>query len=173
MEPPQGERQVRQTLEDIYRQHRQGLYSLALSITRQPHQAEDAVHDAFARLCRMTESPRGDPVAYVYAAVRNAALDQIRRRRTAAGSTVSIFETTMADERPTPDQVVAQQERDAMIRQIVEQLPDQQRQVVVMKIYGGLTFQQIAASFDAPLSTISSRYQRALDNMKEKMEHLI
>ena len=66
------------TIEQIYRLHRKGLYTLALAITRHPESAEDAVHEAIVRLCRSDRSPTGDPVAYVFAAVRNAAVDQKR-----------------------------------------------------------------------------------------------
>src|SRR4051795_7972904 len=71
-------------LEDIYARHRQGLFTLALSITRCAARAEDAVHDAFVRLCRRRSvsapvngtgtASQPDPVAYVFASVRNAAV---------------------------------------------------------------------------------------------------
>src|SRR3954464_10297105 len=76
-------------LEDIYARHRQGLFTLALSITRCAARAEDAVHDAFVRLCRRRfvawwfsatgTARQPDPVAYVFASVRNAAVDLVRR----------------------------------------------------------------------------------------------
>src|SRR3954452_9099285 len=71
-------------LEDIYARHRQGLFTLALSITRCAARAEDAVHDAFVRLCRRRSvaaplegtgaASQPDAVAYVFASVRNAAV---------------------------------------------------------------------------------------------------
>ena len=64
---------MKETLERIYWDHRQGLYTLALAITRRPERAEDAVQDAFARLWTASRRPTGDPVPYVFAAVRNAA----------------------------------------------------------------------------------------------------
>jgi len=163
---------VQEALERIYHQHRQGLYTLALSVTGHCQQAEDAVHDAFERLCRSENKPRGNLTSYVYAAVRNAAVDQIRRRKTTTRSTVSIFDdTAVARERPDAD--LALQERDAAIRRAVDDLPEPQRAAVVMKIYGGLTFAQIAEAMDEPLSTVASRYQRALENLKPHVELLV
>ena len=72
---------VQQELERIYRDHRQGLFTLALSITRCPDLAEDAVQDAFTRLWRSEIEPQGDSTAYVFASVRNAALELARGRR--------------------------------------------------------------------------------------------
>ena len=63
-----------QLLEAVYREQRQGLYSLAVSVTASHQLAEDAVHNAFERLIRKS-LPAGDLVPYVYRAVRNAAID--------------------------------------------------------------------------------------------------
>ena len=54
--------------------------------------------------------------------------------------------------------------------QAVEQLPDAQRETIVMKVFGGLTFQEIADTQGEPLSTVSSRYQRGLARLKTQME---
>src|ERR1035437_6868644 len=62
---------IRQQLEEVYWEHRQGLFTLALSITRCHSRAEDAVHEAFTRLWKSRLSPRRDLVPYVFAAVRN------------------------------------------------------------------------------------------------------
>ena len=60
-------------LETVYEEHRQGLFTLALAITGSREDAEDAVHDTFARLCRLQANCPADPAPYVFAAVRNAA----------------------------------------------------------------------------------------------------
>ena len=52
----------------------------------------------------------------------------------------------------------------------MEALPAEKREVVVMKIYSGLTFAQIAAVLDEPLSTVATRYQRALDEIRLLLE---
>ena len=84
---------MRRSLERIYRKHRQGMYSLALSITRRPQAAEDAVQEAFVKLWRLGPAPRGDPVAYTYAAVRNAANDGFADQA-ASASILSSFSLT-------------------------------------------------------------------------------
>src|ERR1035438_8564422 len=71
---------IRESLEWIYGRHRKGLFVLALSITRSAVDAEDVVHDAFARLLREPDRIPEDATAYVFAAVRNAAIDRVRRR---------------------------------------------------------------------------------------------
>ena len=103
---------MHQRLERIYREHRQGLFTLALAITRCPQSAEDAVHDAFVRLWRSRLRPGGDPVAYVFASVRNAALDVLRRRRT----TVELTDTIFASRQDDPSCAAAQSEEAALLR---------------------------------------------------------
>src|SRR5207244_13645827 len=68
-------------LANTYGRHRQGRFTHALLITRSPDAAEDAIHDAFLRMCRRPDGAVADPVAYVFGAVRAAAIDQWRRVR--------------------------------------------------------------------------------------------
>lgn len=157
---------MRRALERIYRQHRQGMYSLALSITGQAHLAEDAVQDAFARLWESRPRPVGDPVSYAYAAVRNASIDLASRSNRSKCATVSIFNGQVHD--PAAKAIDAEDQR--RLGEAIEALPDAQRQAILLKVYAGLTFEQIAQVCDEPLSTVSSRYQRALRRLAESLE---
>jgi RNA polymerase sigma-70 factor (ECF subfamily) len=156
---------VHQRLERIYREHRQGLFTLALAITRCPQSAEDAVHDAFVRLWRSPLRPGGDPVAYVFAAVRNAARDVVRRRR----ATVELSESIFTSHPDDPSSAAAEREEAALLRAAVDSLPDSQRQAVVLRVYAGLTFEQIAGALGEPLPTVASRYRRALERIRDEL----
>lgn len=160
---------VREILEQLYREHRQGLFTLALTVTRCPHRAEDAVQEAMARLCRAPAPPR-DPVPYVYAAVRHAAIDQLRRgaARERAES-ASIYGGRAAD--PQADVIAAEQH--ARLRRAVDALPQPEREAVVMRVYGNLTFDQMAEALDEPLPTVASRYRRALHTLGRRMRPVV
>ncbi len=156
---------MHEALERIYQDHRQGLYTLALAITRRPEGAEDAVHEAFARLCSRPARPDGDLVPYVYAAVRNAAIDQVRRaRRRPMERPASIY-----DGPPDPSEQVLAEETYRALRRAVEALDPADREVVVMRIYGGLGFRQIAEVLGRPLQTVASRYRRALARIARRV----
>jgi RNA polymerase sigma-70 factor, ECF subfamily len=159
------------TIEQIYRQHRDGLYTLALAITRCPARAEDAVHNAIVRLCARRGKPTGDAVAYVFAAVRNAAIDQLRRGGPRSVDPVSIFDVTDPTAAPPAD--AERVESDRMIADAVDTLDHDQREAVVMHLYAGLTFQQIAEALGEPLQTIASRYRRGLANLRPRLEPLM
>ena len=94
--------------------------------------------------------------------MRNAAIDQVRRRRAARQAPVSIFDHAATN--PAAAAVEAEQFR--LLRQAVEALPPGQREAVVLKTYAGLTFQQMASVLDEPLHTVASRYRRALDRIR-------
>jgi RNA polymerase sigma-70 factor (ECF subfamily) len=156
---------VRGALEAIYRRHRQGLFTLALSITGRVELAEDAVQEAFVGLWRRGAPPAGDVVAYVFAAVRNAAIDQLRKRRRSAGdSPVSIYDGAVIDPDPA-----AEAEQRRLLRDALEALPAEQREAVVLRIYAGLSFGQVAEMLGEPLPTVASRYRRALERIRQHM----
>lgn len=150
----------------MYETHRQGLFTLALAITRCPALAEDAIQEAFLRLWRTGARPDGDPVPYVFAAVRNAAVDQVRKSA-AAGRPVP--ESIFGGEARDPSVSAATAEEHRAVREAVDALPDAQREVVVMKTYGGLTFEQIAQTTGEPLQTVASRYRRALERLGQRL----
>ncbi len=159
------------TIEEIYRQHRGGLFTLALSITGRTESAEDAVHDAIVRLWRTDKRPSGDPVAYVFGAVRNAALDQKRRLRFRSASPVSIFD--VAEPVAKDDVAWDGLERTKVIDAAIATLPQDQREAVMMHLYTGLTFAQSAQVLGVPLQTLASRYRRGLEKLREQLVSLI
>ncbi|APZ96086.1 RNA polymerase sigma factor [Fuerstiella marisgermanici] len=161
---------LRDELENTYRSHRQGLFSLAMSITGCRQSAEDAVHSAFERLCRSTR-PDGDVVNYVFAAVRNAARDALRSNQRAAKSRESIFNGAVSDGTETTDPAsdVLNAERDQILRAAMEDLGDDAREVVVMKIFAELTFDAIGEVLNQPAKTVATRYRRALIRLEEKL----
>lgn len=159
---------MRDELERCYRQHRQGLFSMALTITGSPQVAEDAVQDAFARMCRL-EGARVDELrCYVFAAVRNAAIDASRRDAHQRKTMESVFNgfvpPTAASAEPHEDVLTA--ERDAILRRAIETLPPDVREVILLKAFAGLTFEEVSRIVDAPMKTVASRYRRALGKLE-------
>ena len=154
-------------LEQVYRQHRQALFSLALTITGCSGLAEDAVHDAFVRLCGMQQSPSGRVVAYVFAAVRNSAMDCCRRAKRDLKIAETLFAETpnlsMASNNPTME------DNSARLRQEIESLDAETREIIVMKIYGELTFDEIGKVLETPPATVATRYRRAILALEEKL----
>ena len=130
------------------------------------------MHDAFVRMCRggTDQAPAQDTVAYAYAAVRNAAIDQQRRARTQAAPVESIFNGV----HPAPaDRGALDDERERFVAAAIEELPDEQREAVVLRVYAQLSFAQIAVVLGAPLPTVATRYRRALERLRERLGRLV
>lgn len=157
-------------LEDIYRGHRRGLFGLALSVVREAAAAEDAVHEAFARMAGRGSPPAGDATAYAYKAVRNAAIDQARRRQARPSPTPDNASLFVAPQSEQPDHAAQANETQRMLMNAIDNLPGPEREAVVMRIYGGLTYLQIAEATGRPLTTVSSQYQRALGALRQTVE---
>jgi RNA polymerase sigma-70 factor, ECF subfamily len=126
--------------------------------------AEDAVQDGFVRFWKSRGRARDD-AAYLFACVRTAALDLSRagRRRkhheaeAGVGAGASVFQ--QGDEAGRDDWCEA-------IEAAMEKLPAEQREVLVLKIWGGLTFAQIGESLAIPANTAASRYRYALERLE-------
>jgi RNA polymerase sigma-70 factor (ECF subfamily) len=126
--------------------------------------AEDAVQDGFVRFWKTRRKAR-DETAYLYACVRSAAMDIGRgqRRREARELIVRRPEESAFAPR------LENAERQAAIEAALHQLPADQREVIVLKIWSGLTFAQIAQAVDAPLSTVASRFRYALTRLEQDL----
>ncbi len=152
-------------LEQLYRDCRGQLFTCALAITRCADRAEDAVQDAFYRLFRMNQAPRSLK-AYAFRAVRNAAIDQLRR------NPVAVEEVTefIFDRAAGPRELAAGREFSRHVEDAMLALSDDERETVVQHLYGDLTFREIAELREAPLGTITSWYQRAIQKLRARLE---
>jgi RNA polymerase sigma-70 factor (ECF subfamily) len=121
--------------------------------------AEDAVQDGFVRFWKSRSHAR-DCVAYLYACVRSAAMDLSRgKARRQKHELAAVRE---------PALLSASEENE--LREMVEaamiHLPHEQREVLIMKVWGGLTFAQIAEALSISANTAASRYRYALERLE-------
>jgi RNA polymerase sigma-70 factor (ECF subfamily) len=123
--------------------------------------AEDVVQEAFLRFWR-TRQRAADPLAYMFTCVRHCALDWLRsaarrsrRERAAASGELGLFSCP-----------VEADERRLAVEAALAHLPAEQREVVVLKVWAGLSFPQIAAALEVPADTAASRYRYALAKLR-------
>jgi RNA polymerase sigma-70 factor (ECF subfamily) len=144
------------------RQHGAALVLLARQWGLKHADAEDAVQDAFVRFWRRRHRA-ADPTAYLYACVKHSALDHLRGRTRRARREKSTA-------RPEADGYFAgsieRDERRRAVEAALMSLPQEQREVLVMKIWGGLSFPQIGEALCVPSNTAASRYRYALAKLE-------
>ena len=163
---------MREQLGQIYRDHRRGLFALALCITGTKSLAEDAVHEAFLRLCRSQRQPSGSLKHYVFAAVRNAAVDISRQRGNDPAHSLDFLSALSleADSENQPDEQLAQSEQQEMLRQAILGLDPASQEAVTLKIFAGLTFDAIGEITSERPSTVATRYRRALQTLEQRLK---
>ena len=132
--------------------------------------AEDIVQNAFIRFWKHQPSAGPEHYPLLYAAVRSAALDFLRsserRSRREADDRVDV----VRGDSTIFDTTIEQREHAETVQAAMEQLPQPQREVLVLKIWGELTFAQIAQALGESINTIASRYRYALDAMRRHIK---
>ncbi len=131
----------------------------ARQLTANVQDAEDAVHEGFVRFWNRRSKAR-EAAGLFFACVRSAALDQRRRNRRRARR-----ELAREMERPFFVMPLEGQARREEVERALAALPEAQREAVVLKIWGGLTLAEVAASLGESPNTIASRYQSALQKL--------
>jgi RNA polymerase sigma-70 factor (ECF subfamily) len=148
----------------LYAEHRQGLFSMAQAIVRDAALAEDAVHDGVHRVLARGRPPEGDAVAFLFASVRNAAIDISRRARVRTARPVDAL---LCDDRAADPGLRAEEHEAARrLRAQLESLPPQQQEVILLRAAARLGFEQIAEVVGAPVGTVAARYSRAITALR-------
>jgi len=146
-------------LQELYRQHGPALLLYATSILERRHAAEDVLQQVFMEMLEQNTIPE-EPRPYLFRAVRNRALNLMRHERQNAPLTEiqPWFETKAGD----PALEVA-------LRSGLRALGEEQRQAVILHLWGGLSFAEIAAVLEIPANTAASRYRYALQRLRSLM----
>lgn len=162
-----------EAIETIYRENRQALYTLALSITRCESAAEDSIQQAFLAIQNVGSNPEGDSVAFVFRCVRNAAIDLHRKQARRNDVHACIFNGYVPPSQTEMDHVDSRTltaERDKIIREAIQQLKDDARQIVLLKAFSDLTYKQISNVIGIPEKTAATTYRRALRSLSQKLK---
>ena len=160
--PPGDDVESAERIGRSYDRYGAALYRYAVMILADPSGAADAVHEVFVSLLRSRATPQAEE-QYLRRAVRNECYSALRRRTRDIVTPVDapLLEAVAAhDDRP--DTRLA-------LEHLLRELPAEQREAVHLKVFEGMTFQEIAATTGESINTIASRYRYAIDKLRGRM----
>ena len=148
-------------IESLYRQHGSALLLFATALTGERGRAQDAVHQVFLKLIsdgNLREAR--DKKAYLFRCVRNAVLNEVKIQ-----SRSSVLDPDSAWFNPPNRDYTGE----LNLRRALRSLPADQREVIVLHVWGELTFFQIAELLHVNPNTAASRYRYALAKLRDAM----
>ena len=150
-----------------------GLYSYALVLSRDRTEAEDLVQETCLRAIRAMGSLRPDsnPKGWLVTILRNIWFNQLRQWRTAR----EVVELDLhvdganraADSRKDPHATYVSNIEQEQVRAAIQQLPVEFREIIILREYEDLSYQEIAAVLECPLGTVMSRLARARSKLRD------
>lgn len=131
--------------------------------------AEDVIQMAFVRFWR--RFPDGDRkhLPLLYAAVRSIAMDLRRSGRRRVTREQAAGAEADAPDAPCFDTTIEDRETAHIVQVALSGLPDEQREVLALRIWGGLTFAEIARITEESINTVASRYRYALETLAKRL----
>lgn len=159
-------------LERLYDEHAQALFAFLLNLTRDEADTRDLLQEIFVKLAREPRllADAREPRAFLIRLAHNAAIDLMRRRGTRERTKEDFAVEIISPFAPAsdPDEETFRQE----LSQALAELPPEQRAVAHLKLWGGLTFEQIAEALGISPNTAASRYRYALDKLRGRLRPL-
>jgi RNA polymerase sigma-70 factor (ECF subfamily) len=165
-------------LEALFHLYYDPLCRFAEAYVRSRAEAEDLVQGMFVHLWEQRErwALRGSVRAYLYTAVRNAALNVLKHRlveRRALTDDDSIPRIGMAQSAPSPHDDAVGHELEEAIGRAIDGLPDRYRLVVTLRAQHHLSIPEIARILDLPVKTAETRAARAIQALRAALEHFL
>jgi RNA polymerase sigma factor (sigma-70 family) len=153
-------------LSRIYEKYKSDLFSLANSLLHDLDAAEDVVHDVFVSFVKSADEFQltGSLKGYLLTCVANLSRDRVRaRKREPIG--MNKTDTAIPDYKIPSHALISAEELDRL-REAIEKVPYEQREVVILHLQGRRTFRQIAESQGIAVGTVQSRYRYGLEKLR-------
>ena len=161
---------------DLMAFYREPLYLLLLRMTHNTTTATDLTVDTFSKaFCQLHRyAPTGSFSSWLFSIGVNTYIDHLRRRRNDTVSLSSMqvgndgdyVEYQIASSQPNPEETMMRSERDTALHEVVAALKQPYRQIVEMRYYDDMSYEQIADKLKIPMGTVKIRLMRAKNLMQ-------
>jgi len=157
----------------LFERHHGHLYNFLLRLTGNRQLSEDLVQEAFVRLLKYRHTYRGESqfTTWMFQVARNARIDYLRRH---PGRNVSIEdeEREYVSTQPLPDEHVAQDEEMKIMLDALGMLAEKKREVLLLRGFHGLKFEEIAKVLQCPVNTVKGRAFEGIRELRTAVQEL-
>ena len=164
-------------LEQIYERYVRQCFGLALRMLGEPALCEEVVQEVFLKIWTNPDrysAQKGKFASWLLSVVHHRCIDELRRRsRTETpldDETVGSVLNTAPDPEPQPLEQVWVREQQTAVRSALAQIPENQRQVLELAYFGGLSHSQIADKLGQPLGTVKTRIRLGMQGLRLLLE---
>jgi RNA polymerase sigma-70 factor, ECF subfamily len=163
----------RVAFEELYTRYSNILYATAMKFLKEDADAQDVVQDVFIQIwdkARLYDPAKGKPLTWALTLTRNRSIDRIRAIQRRSRLRDDFEKETVADESAGIREALSgvdASERTQILRDAVGRLSPEQRKVIDLAFFGGLTQSEIADRLGEPLGTVKARARRGLMKLKE------
>jgi len=157
----------------LFESHKDRVYSIALRYSGDSAAAMDIAQETFLKLLSNIGQFRGEASfdSWLYRLVVNSCLDYHRRRRRFAPLVEEMLDVFRAPRESALHEML-REEQEERVQQLVAQLPEEQRIVVVLRYTEGLSYEDIADALGCRRGTVASRLNRAHKALERRLSHL-
>lgn len=165
-------------LAQFYERWSRPIYALVAHLVRDPDDADDVVEDTFYQAWRQAsryEPSRGAVSTWIVTIARSRALDRLRSRRRLREeplTPVTVIDELADGSYPDPAAGAEEAERRERVAEALRELPPEQREVLELAYYGGLSQTEIAERTGQPLGTVKTRTRLAGQKLRERLAAL-
>ena len=160
-------------LRRIYEKYKDDLLGLAITLLRDRSMAEDIVHDVFVSFAQNTGTYHvtGTLKGYLATCVANCARD---RNRLNSGRDAGLDVVEVAgSSSDSPMEHAIGSEESGRLKDLLDRLPYEQREVVVLHLHHGMRFREIAGALDISINTVQSRYRYGLNKLRSILNRVV
>jgi RNA polymerase sigma factor (sigma-70 family) len=165
-------------LEMLINRHKDRIFTTIILIVKDSYIAEDLFQETFIKIIKNLKKGKyneeGKFLPWAIRIARNMSIDYFRKMKRMPTITGSDGEDVFRKIKLAVDnreEEMIRNEKETMVRDVISKLPEEQRQVLILRHYGDLSFKEIAAMTGVSINTALGRMRYALNNMRKMMEH--
>ena len=163
------------SMEVLIKRHKNKVFTYIILIVKNQELAEDIFQDTFIKVIRSLKEGKykdnGKFVSWVIRIAHNLTIDHFRKEKQINTFSNDDYETDVFNSKKLADDTIEDELVDSQIihevRLLIDELPDDQKQVILLRHYGGLSFKEIAEQTDVSINTALGRMRYALINLRK------